>query len=238
MSGRTDTALWFAPRFLHENQPLPLSLLYRLAPSGTSYAAAAMAMLDSALGTDFGLSSLHAFSETAQYRLHVEGPSGQCFNYADAVADQPLPPCFSWLASRFRHAHAAVHAAPTPRSATSTDSSRCTRCGLRCPTGTAPTRHRWEHVASSLAFLVALLYTHLTPSIPWSVATGVHRAVTRQRVVPAAAVRGPGPAPGRAPARARRGPGLLPLLVARPRGRLARPQGAPPLYLAPYLIPI
>jgi hypothetical protein len=124
VSGRADTALWFALRFVHKNQPLPLSLLYRLAPPGTSYAAAAMAMLDSALGTDFGLSSLHAFSETAQYRLHVEGPSGQCFNYADAVADQPLPPCFSWLASRFRHAHAAVHAATAMATMLANDARR------------------------------------------------------------------------------------------------------------------
>ena len=79
--------------------------------SPTAYAVNAMAMLDSALGTDFGLSDLHAFNATILYRLHIEGPSGQCFNYADSVADQAMVPCFHWLATRFPNAHAVAHAA-------------------------------------------------------------------------------------------------------------------------------
>lgn len=91
---------------------------------GTTYAAAAMAMLDSALGTDFGLSDLHAFNRTVLYRLHVEGPSGQCFNYADSVADQAMVPCFSWLATRFNNAHAVLHAAAAMENMLANDDAR------------------------------------------------------------------------------------------------------------------
>ncbi len=44
--------------------------------------------LESALGEDFGLSAFEGFAQTASYRLHVVGPLGKTFNYADVGSDR------------------------------------------------------------------------------------------------------------------------------------------------------
>jgi len=51
---------------------------------GTSYNLVLLSALESALGTDFGLSEAPGFMESAVYRLIMHAPSGTYFNYADA----------------------------------------------------------------------------------------------------------------------------------------------------------
>jgi hypothetical protein len=50
----------------------------------TSYNVYALAAMESALGTDFGLSGAPGFKESGLFRLHFEGPTGKSFNFADA----------------------------------------------------------------------------------------------------------------------------------------------------------
>ena len=76
---------------------------------GTTYNVLALALLESALGTDFGLAKLPAFDRTALYRLQVEGPTGLAFNYADGSPGLGASPAYTWLAARFAHAHALAH---------------------------------------------------------------------------------------------------------------------------------
>ncbi|HVM47256.1 MAG TPA: heparinase II/III family protein [Candidatus Acidoferrum sp.] len=49
----------------------------------TSYNVLLLAGLQSALGTDFGLSGIGAFKQTGLFPLYVTGPLGRTFNYAD-----------------------------------------------------------------------------------------------------------------------------------------------------------
>ncbi|MBI2957928.1 MAG: heparinase II/III family protein [Chloroflexi bacterium] len=71
---------------------------------GTEYATVALAALESALGTDFGLGSLPGLSETGMYRVDVTGPSGVVFNYSDSginvswIGDEPT---LFWLSRRY-----------------------------------------------------------------------------------------------------------------------------------------
>ena len=67
----------------------------------TSYNTYLLAALDTALGTDFGLSKLPGFHEAGDFRVHFVGPSGETFNYADAGAGAGSAPCLFWLAKRF-----------------------------------------------------------------------------------------------------------------------------------------
>jgi hypothetical protein len=68
---------------------------------GTSYNVLLIAVLESALGTDFGLSKAPGFNETGQYPNLACGPSGLFFNYADGGAGRSPQPILFWLASRF-----------------------------------------------------------------------------------------------------------------------------------------
>jgi hypothetical protein len=76
---------------------------------GTGYNVIAIALLESALGTDFDLSAAPAFDRTALYRLHVQSPSGQEFNYADCDPRDGADAQYTWLASRFHIAAALAH---------------------------------------------------------------------------------------------------------------------------------
>ncbi len=68
---------------------------------GTSYAVTFLAALESAVGTDFGLSTAKGFDRTGRFRIYFSGPSGRSFNYADAHDHtEPAPEMF-WLARRF-----------------------------------------------------------------------------------------------------------------------------------------
>lgn len=50
----------------------------------TSYNVYYLSALETALGTDFGLSKTPGFAETGMFRIHFTGPTGLPFNYADA----------------------------------------------------------------------------------------------------------------------------------------------------------
>ena len=68
---------------------------------GTSYAVTFFAALNTALGTDFGLSAARGFDRTGRFRIYFSGPSGKSFNYADAHDHtEPAPEMF-WLSQRF-----------------------------------------------------------------------------------------------------------------------------------------
>ncbi|MHC4399515.1 MAG: heparinase II/III domain-containing protein [Planctomycetota bacterium] len=68
---------------------------------GTSYNVLLIGVLESALGTDFGLTRAPGFSQTGQYPSLGCGPSGRFFNYADGGAGRSAQPALFWFASRF-----------------------------------------------------------------------------------------------------------------------------------------
>jgi len=65
---------------------------------GTSYNVLLIAALDSVFGTDFGLSAYPGFIKTADYMLHVTGPTGLFFNYPDSGSKKPFSPTSFWFA--------------------------------------------------------------------------------------------------------------------------------------------
>ena len=67
---------------------------------GTSFNVMLLAALESALGTDFGLSKQKGFMKTAEYYLHVAGPSHYFFNYSDCGAHSGPAVSPYWFASR------------------------------------------------------------------------------------------------------------------------------------------
>lgn len=69
----------------------------------TEYTVVLLAALDSALGTDFGLSKAKGFNVTGGFRIHFVGPTGRTFNYADAHDGAGNDPWMHWLGDRFRH---------------------------------------------------------------------------------------------------------------------------------------
>lgn len=54
---------------------------------GTGFEVLLLTVLQTALGTDFGLSKVEGFSRTGQFMLHMEGPNKLCFNYSDCAPD-------------------------------------------------------------------------------------------------------------------------------------------------------
>ena len=70
---------------------------------GTTYNVILISALQSALGTDFGLSGQPGFLATADYYLHVIGPSGYYFNYSDCGrGGQGVTPAMFWFAAQRR----------------------------------------------------------------------------------------------------------------------------------------
>ena len=70
---------------------------------GTTYNVLLIHALQSALGTDFGLAQQPGFLATADYYLHVVGPSGYYFNYSDCGrGGQGLSPAMFWFAAQRR----------------------------------------------------------------------------------------------------------------------------------------
>jgi len=67
----------------------------------TRYNVYFLAALESALGTDFGLSSTQGFSRAGHFRVHFCGPSGRTFNYADAGDTVGGAAEMFWLARKF-----------------------------------------------------------------------------------------------------------------------------------------
>jgi hypothetical protein len=68
---------------------------------GTMYTVLTVAMLESALGSDFGITRQPGLDRTAQYLAHMRGPTGLAFNYADGVPRLGATAAFTWLAQRF-----------------------------------------------------------------------------------------------------------------------------------------
>jgi hypothetical protein len=70
----------------------------------TRYTVAAFAALLSALGTDFGLSTLEGMAEAGQFRVSMVGPTGYFFNFADAGQNAGRAPTLFWLSRRYDRA--------------------------------------------------------------------------------------------------------------------------------------
>jgi len=69
----------------------------------TQYAVFGLAALESALGTDYGLSKIKGLSETGMFPLLTSGPTGMYLNYADSPERNRRAsfPCMFWLARKF-----------------------------------------------------------------------------------------------------------------------------------------
>lgn len=69
---------------------------------GTGYNVVLIAVMESVLGTDFGLQQAPGFAETGQYLSLATGPSGLHFNYADGGAGRSFQPSLCWFAQRYQ----------------------------------------------------------------------------------------------------------------------------------------
>jgi len=69
----------------------------------TNYAVYGLAAMQSALGTDYGLSEIEGLSETGNFPLLTSGPAGLYVNYADSSekAARKSIPCLFWLARNY-----------------------------------------------------------------------------------------------------------------------------------------
>ena len=73
---------------------------------GTTYNVMGLHALQSALGTDFGLSQQPGFRQTGNYMLHAVGPTGLDFNYSDCGRPTQYPPVPIPAAAQFYFAQA------------------------------------------------------------------------------------------------------------------------------------
>ncbi len=69
--------------------------------SVTRYACAFFASLQTALGNDYGLSAFHGVDRAGRFRIHMTGPAGKVFNFADSSDEIGLSPEMYWMAKRF-----------------------------------------------------------------------------------------------------------------------------------------
>ncbi len=69
---------------------------------GTSFNVLLIGVLESVLGSDFGLSKAPGFDQTGQYPSLATGPSGLYFNYADGGANRGPEATLYWFAARFQ----------------------------------------------------------------------------------------------------------------------------------------
>jgi hypothetical protein len=67
----------------------------------TTYNIAILAALQTALGTDFGLSKMPGFAEAGMFPIYATGPLGTTFNYADAGQGGIRAPHLFWMAKQF-----------------------------------------------------------------------------------------------------------------------------------------
>jgi hypothetical protein len=70
---------------------------------GTRHFVCLLAGLESALSTDFGLTSARGVDKTGRFRVYTTGPTGRPFNYSDAPDDPAPAPEMFWMARRFSH---------------------------------------------------------------------------------------------------------------------------------------
>ena len=67
---------------------------------GTSFEVMLIAALESALGSDNGLSQSPGFLKSAEYMLYVYGPTGLSFNYSDSGTSRSLSMAMFWFAKK------------------------------------------------------------------------------------------------------------------------------------------
>jgi hypothetical protein len=80
---------------------------------GTTFNVLLISALETTLGRDFGLSAQPGFLPTADYFLHVVGPSGLPFNYADAGRNcMAVTPAMFWFAARRQQPYLLWHEWP------------------------------------------------------------------------------------------------------------------------------
>jgi hypothetical protein len=75
----------------------------------TTYNIALLAALDSALGTDFGLSTIPGFADCGLFPIYATGPLGKTFNYADGGDGTIRAPHMFWLAKKFNRPEYAAY---------------------------------------------------------------------------------------------------------------------------------
>ncbi len=68
---------------------------------GTNYNVLLIGVLESVLGSDFGLTQAPGFDQTGQYLSLTTGPSGLYFNYADGGSGRRADAALFWFAERF-----------------------------------------------------------------------------------------------------------------------------------------
>jgi hypothetical protein len=69
--------------------------------SVTRFACAFFSALQTALGNDYGLSASHGVDRAGRFRIHMTGPTGKVFNFADSADDIGVSPETFWMAKRF-----------------------------------------------------------------------------------------------------------------------------------------
>lgn len=70
---------------------------------GTTLNVVLIATLESALGTDFGLTQRPGFLKTGEFPLHITGVTGRYFNFSDCGSGTSFSPAMIWFATRTRH---------------------------------------------------------------------------------------------------------------------------------------
>ncbi len=84
----------------------------------TRYNVYMIAGLETALGRDFGLSEFEGFAETGLFRMHLVGPSGEAFNFADGGSRPGSAAQMFWFSRRFDRPVYAWHEREVIRGAT------------------------------------------------------------------------------------------------------------------------
>lgn len=92
---------------------------------GTSFNVLLISALESTLGSDYGLAAQPGFLATADYYLHVVGPSGYYFNYSDAGrGGKGTAPAMFWFAARRQQPYLLWHEWPAIAPAAGTRAAR------------------------------------------------------------------------------------------------------------------
>jgi len=75
----------------------------------TQYNVVFLAGLETALGTDYGLSDIRGFAEAGMFPIYITGPLDRTFNYADGGEGPVRAPQMHWLGRRFKRPAYAVY---------------------------------------------------------------------------------------------------------------------------------
>ena len=71
---------------------------------GFTFNVFALAVMESAFGTDFGLADEPGFRETGHFVAQMTGPSGRLYAFSDGHEKRPQMPALWWFARRFKDA--------------------------------------------------------------------------------------------------------------------------------------